>query len=159
MTLPFPAAPSYSLQVYLGNVQRRERNPAGRGDRGREREGEFSPFFFSFLWLHFSAMMDSFSRGSRRGDSRHISDLVRNFAVPECVFFSRSPTLLVHPEHVRAVAQRRSVPGASLWRGMLEKPGRGVICPSVFGGGGRMYGHKRAHVCVCAFLGSDSRIP
>lgn len=140
MTLPFPFAPSYSHQVYLGNVQRRERNPAGRGDRGREREGEFSPLFFSFLWLRFSSVMDSFSRGSRRSDSRHISDLVRNFAVLKCVCRPpRFPTPLVHPEHVWL--EHRSVPRASLWRGMLGEPGRGVICLPVFGGGGYMCGH------------------
>lgn len=47
MTLPF--APSYSLQVYLGNVLRRERNPAGRGDRGRERGWDFPPLIFLSL--------------------------------------------------------------------------------------------------------------
>lgn len=92
---PLPLRSALLSQVYLGNAQRRERNPAGRGDWAQEGgEGRvifFFSFFFSFLWLRFSRVMDSSSRGSRRSrqrQSQRSSDSVRNAAVLYLFFFS-----------------------------------------------------------------------
>jgi len=81
-----PRRSALPSRVYLGNVQRRERNPAGRGDGaqgGGGWGGSFS-FFFFFLFLSFSRVTDISSRGSGRSElrqSQRSSDLVRNAAV------------------------------------------------------------------------------
>lgn len=93
-TLPFHFTLRYCLWVYLGNAQRRERNPAGRGDWVQEGGMFFFSFFFSFLWLRFSIVMGSSSRGSRRSrqrQSQRSSDLVRNAAVLYCFSFFHPP--------------------------------------------------------------------
>lgn len=56
------------------------------------------PFFFSFLWLRFSAVMGSSPRGSRRSrqrQSQHSSDLVRNAAVLYCFSFFHPPFVIL----------------------------------------------------------------
>lgn len=81
---PLPLGSALLSQVYLGSAKRRERNPPGRGDWAQER----GCFFFSFLWLCFSGVMDSSPRGSRRSGQRHpSSDLVRNVAALLYLFF------------------------------------------------------------------------
>lgn len=85
---PLPLRSALLSQVYLGSAQRRERNLSGRGDWAQEGGCVF--FFFSFLWLRFSRVMDSSSRGSRRSrqrQSQYSSDLVRNAAVLYLFFF------------------------------------------------------------------------
>lgn len=47
---PLPLRSALLSQVYLGNAQRRERNPAGRGDWAQE-GGWYFFFFFLFLSL------------------------------------------------------------------------------------------------------------
>lgn len=95
--LPLRSLSALQSQVYLGNAQRRERNPAGRGDWAQEGGGVGGGMFFFFFFLPSfpffgcvsTPVMDSSSRGSRRsGQSRGSSDLVRNAAVLYlCVFF------------------------------------------------------------------------
>lgn len=125
----------------------------------------FFSFFFSFLWLRFSSVMGSPSRGSRRSrqrQSQRSSDLVRNAAVLYSFFFF--PPAFCQSWLCLAAAQCTYVYTkplrTSLLRGMFEGTWRGVICLFVClcrtGGVG---GYMCERELVCAFLSSDSRIP
>lgn len=109
---PLPLGSALLSQVYLGSAQRRERNPAGRGDWAQEGEGgvffSLLLFFLSFFWLRFCNVTDSSAKGSGRSQQRQSqrsSDLVRNAAVLYLFFFFPPPLL-----SVLTVSGRSAVP-------------------------------------------------